>query len=171
MPFLNQLTFPQLMWLVPILFAVHNLEEAPLMEKWAEKTPLPFHAQIKTAPFSIAVTFLTLLAFIVTRWGVNSPPQSLGVYLVVTLQAVILLNAFLPHMAVTIRYRSYNPELITAVFLNLPFSIYFFTRALSDNFITTQGTLLSLIFAPVVMIIFIAISLKLGEVVVRLFRK
>ncbi len=112
MPFLNQLTFPQLMWLVPILFAIHNLEEAPLMKAWSEKSPLPFHTTIKTAPFSIAVTFLTILAFVVTGWGVNSPPQSLGVYLVVTLQAVILLNAFLPHVAVTIRYRSYNPGVI-----------------------------------------------------------
>src|SRR5512147_2750590 len=133
MSFLDAIPFERLLWLVPIFLALHNLEEAPFMEDWSKRLPLKIHPSVSTRQFSIAVTFLTLAGFLITYLEINYWHQKTGYLLILGIQAIMLFNAFIPHIAATIGFRMYSPGGITAVLLTLPFSYYLFHRALSEN--------------------------------------
>ena len=164
------MTFTQLLWLVPILFAIHNFEEAPFMASWIQKLPNSPIKPVTSPQFTIAVTLLTILGFVITFLGANSTPGSVGFLLILEIQAIMLVNAVVPHITATIRFRMYSPGVITAVFLNIPFSITLFYRATNEGFLTTNQLILLFVIAPFAMIALAGLSLKLGETILAPFQ-
>ena len=163
MPFLDMLPFDRVLWLVPIFFTLHNLEEAPFMEGWSKRLPLKIHPPVSTRQFVIAVTILTLAGFLITYFGVEYLASQTGYLLVLGIQAILLFNAFVPHIASTIRFRMYSPGVITAILLTLPFSFYLFRRGLAENILTLTQFWLLLGIAPFAMVIFAFLSLQIGK--------
>lgn len=109
MNFLNSLSFERLLWLVPIFFALHNLEEAPFMEGWSKRLPLKIHPNVTTRQFVIAVTFLTLAGILITFLELRYFHPATGYLVILGIQAILLFNAFIPHIGSTIRFRMYSP--------------------------------------------------------------
>lgn len=163
MPFLSSLSFDRLLWLVPVFFMLHNIEEAPFMESWSKRIPLKIHPAVSTRQFVIAVTFLTLAGFLLTYLGVEYLANQTGYFMVMGIQAILLFNAFVPHIASTIRFRMYSPGVITGILITLPFSFYLFRRALSENMLTTTQFWIMLGIAPFAMVIFAFLSLQIGK--------
>jgi uncharacterized protein with HXXEE motif len=163
MDFLDSLSFPRLLWLVPIFFALHNLEEAPFMEGWSKRLPLKIHPTVSTRQFVIAVTFLTLAGFLLTYFSVEFLANQTGYLIVLGIQAILLFNAFIPHIASTIRFRMYSPGVITAILITLPFSFYLFRRAQAENILTQTQFWILLGIAPFAMVIFAFLSLQIGK--------
>ena len=116
---LDNFSFIQLLWGVPILLAIHNLEEAPFMEKWSKELPLPIHPIVSTKQFVAAVSLLTIAGFAATYFGINSSNQPIGISIILGIQMVMLINVFVPHLATAIRFRKYSPGIITGLLLNL----------------------------------------------------
>jgi hypothetical protein len=83
--------------------------------------------------------------------------------MVLGIQAILLFNAFVPHLATTIRFRMYSPGVVTAILITLPFSIYLFRRALHENMLTWNQFWILLGIAPFAMVIFALISLQIGK--------
>jgi len=164
MLFLDSISFDRLLWLVPIFFALHNMEEAPLMESWSKRLPFKFHPIASTRQFVIAVTSLTLAGFLATYLGVEYLHNSTGYLIVLGIQTVLFFNAFVPHIISTIRFRIYSPGVITATVITLPFSIYLFRRALNENLLNWAQFWILLGIAPFAMVIFALISLRVGKV-------
>ena len=167
MTFLDSLSFDRLLWLIPIFFTLHNLEEAPFMESWSKLLPLKIHPTISTRQFVIAVIFLTLGGFLVTYFGVNYLANQMGYLIVLEIQAILLFNAFIPHIASTIRFRMYSPGVMTATFITLPFSFYIFRRAFQENVLTWDQFWVVIGIAPFAMVIFALLSLQVGKVLDR----
>jgi hypothetical protein len=163
MTFLHSIPFDRLLWLVPIVLTIHNIEEAPFMESWSKRLPLKIHPTVTTRQFVIAVTFLTLAGFALTYLGVEYLANQTGYLIVLGIQAILLFNAFMPHIATTIRFRMYSPGVITALLINLPFSFYLFRRALNENIIGWNHFWILLGVAPFATVIFAFISLKIGK--------
>jgi hypothetical protein len=163
LPFLDSLSFDRLLWLVPIFFMLHNMEEAPFMERWSKRLPLKIHLNMTTRQFSIAVTFLTLAGFLVTFLEIKYLYRYTGYLLILGIQAILLFNAFIPHITSTIGFRMYSPGVATALLLTLPFSYYLFQRALAENILTSTQFWSLLAIAPFAMIIFALISLLIGK--------
>jgi hypothetical protein len=168
MSFLQNLTLSQLLWLIPILFAIHNLEEAPGMEKWTKRIPSRYSQPVTTRQFSLAVTLLTLLVLAVTILAVNYPENRLFYLIIFEFQTIILFNVFVPHLFTTIRFKMYSPGLISGIFLLLPFSIYFFHWALAEGYLSGTGLLIMFLLAPPLMILLTRTSLWLGSLLLRL---
>ena len=164
LPFLNSLSFDRLLWLVPIFFALHNLEEAPFMEGWSKRIPLKIHPTVTTRQFLIAVTSLTVAGFILTYIALEHLQNVTGYLLVLGIQAILLFNAFIPHIGSTIRFRMYSPGVITAIVITLPFSFYLFRRAITENIISSNQFWILLGIAPFAMVLFAFISLQIGKV-------
>jgi hypothetical protein len=61
MSFLDSLPFERLLWLVPIFFMLHNLEEAPFMESWSKRLPLKIHPTIRFRIYSPGVITAILI--------------------------------------------------------------------------------------------------------------
>ena len=133
----RSLTFKQMLWLIPIVLTLHNIEEALTMPTWVManlpliKENLPIAIDIHFTPTQLLLSLLlaTVVPFIVTIVCVDGEKRSKKLYLLFLLQSVVLLNVFIPHIAASVRMRQYNPGVITAVCLNLPFSLYVFRRS------------------------------------------
>jgi len=164
---LDKFSFIQLLWGVPILLTIHNLEEAPFMEKWSNGLPLPVHPIVSTKQFAAAVSLLTVAGFAVTYFGINSSNQSLGISIILGIQMVMLVNVFVPHLSTAIRFRQYSPGLVTGLSLNLPFSIYLFQRAMQEGFMSWQLAWILLAISPFASIALITISLQFGKWLVK----
>ncbi len=164
---LDGVSFFQLLWGVPILLAIHNLEEAPFMEKWSKELPLPIHPVVSTRQFVAAVTLITVAGFVVTYFGIAVIKQPIGIWAVFEIQMIMLVNAIMPHFASTIRFRKYSPGVFTALLLNLPFSIYLFQRAIQEGFMSWQLFWSLLAIAPFATLALILISLQFGKWIAR----
>ena len=159
----DSLPFERLLWLVPIFFALHNMEEAPFMERWSHRLPFRPPLTITTRQFVIAVTFLTLAGFVLTYLEVKFLANRTGYLIVLGMQAILLFNAFIPHIAATIRFRMYSPGVVTAVLLTLPFSFYLFRRVLAENILTGTQFWILIGIAPFAMVIVAFLSLQIGK--------
>ena len=167
MPFLDSLSFDRLLWLVPIFFMLHNLEEAPFMEGWSKRLPLKIHPTVSTRQFVSAVTFITIAGFLLTYFGVEYLANQTGYLIVLGIQIILFFNAFVPHIASTILFRMYSPGVITAVLITLPFSVYLFRRAITENILSWGQFWTLLGIAPFAMLIFIFLSLQIGKALDR----
>lgn len=160
---LNTVSFDRLLWFVPIFLALHNLEEAPFMERWSKRLPIKLPMTITTRQFVIAVTFLTVGGFFLTYIALEYLANLTGYWIVLGIQAVMLLNAFIPHIAMTIRFRMYSPGVITAVLITLPFSFYLFRRAFAENILNWTQFWVMLGIAPFAVILLAFLSLQIGK--------
>jgi hypothetical protein len=163
MNYLNTVSFDRLLWFVPIFLALHNLEEAPFMERWSKRLPMKLPMTITTRQFVIAVTFLTLGGFLLSYIALEYLANQTGYWIVLGIQAAMLFNAFIPHMAMTIRFRMYSPGVITAVLIMLPFSFYLFRRAFAENILNWTQFWVMLGIAPFAVILLAFLSLQIGK--------
>ena len=167
MTFLNSISFDRLLWLVPIFLTIHNIEEAPFMERWSKRLPVKLPFTVTTRQFVIAVTVITIAGFIITYLGVEYLANQTGYVLVLGMQALLLFNAFVPHIATTIRFRMYSPGVITAVLIMLPFSFYLFRRAIAENILSWNQFWIMLGIAPFAVGIIAVVSLQIGKALDR----
>jgi len=156
-----------LLWFVPFFFMLHNIEEAPFMEKWSGQLPLKIHPIITTKQFVIAVTFLTINVFILTFLGMEIWPQPIGYLIILGIQMILAFNAIVPHLILTIRFRLYSPGLVTALLITLPFSFYLFRRALTEELLTWSQFWILLGIAPFAMVAAALLSLKIGQMLAK----
>jgi hypothetical protein len=168
---MNSLSFENVLWLVPVFFALHNLEEAPFMERWSKRLPLKLPVRYTTRQFVIAVIILTLSGFLITYWGVEYLHNPTGYLIVMGIQAILFFNAFIPHIGTTIRFRMYSPGVVTATLITVPFSIYLCQRALVENMITWEQIKMLLAIAPFAMVFFAVIALQSGKILAPTAKK
>lgn len=163
MPLLDKLSFEQVLWLVPLFFTLHNLEEAPFMEAWSKRLPLKAHPAVTTRQFVIAVIILTVGGFLVTYFALIHLHNETGYLLVLVIQAVLLFNAFIPHIGSVVRFRMYSPGVVTAIVITIPFSIYLFQRAFSEGILNGKQFWMLLGIAPFAMVLLAYVSLQIGR--------
>jgi hypothetical protein len=164
MPLLDSLSFERILWLVPVFLMLHNLEEAPFMEDWSKRLPIKIHPTVSTRQFTIAVTFLTLAGFLLTYLGLTYMTEPTGYWLILGIQAILLVNAFIPHIAATLRFRMYSPGTVTAILITIPFSYYLFRRAFEEQILGWSEFWILLAIAPFAMVVFAYLSLQIGKV-------
>lgn len=167
MDLLNNIPFRILLWLVPVFLMLHNIEEAPSMEGWSKRLPLKIHPTVSTRQFVIAVTLLTLASFLLTYFSLTWLPTSTGYLIILGMQAVMLVNAFIPHLVTTIRFRLYSPGMVTALLITLPFSIYLFQRAFVEQVLTWEQFWILFGIAPFAMVTLAYLSLQVGKILTR----
>lgn len=133
--------YPLLVWLLPIVFMLHDFEEIIFMEKWfahnREKimTRVPKLApkllhhidQLTTARITLGVACMFLLVVSVTLISVFS-----GVYYVWLAGFIVFSIHLFVHIAQSLVLRSYVPAVVTSI-LALPYSIWGFATLIQAN--------------------------------------
>ena len=135
------------------------------MEGWSKRMPAKLPLVITMRQFVIAVTILTLGGFLLTYIALEHLANPTGYWVVLGIQAVMLFNAFIPHIATTIRFRMYSPGVITAILIMLPFSFYLFRRAFAENILNWTQFWILLAIAPFAVVIFAYLSLQTGKTI------
>jgi hypothetical protein len=133
-----------LLWLVPVFLTIHNLEEAVVMPAFIEKrnASVPdslreFIPPVTYKQFLIALAIITIIPCIVALFWVT---RRWAVYLLVGFQVVMLINVF-AHTLMALSLRGYAPGLVTALIINLPFSLYLLKRAVSEKWMSKRAVL------------------------------
>lgn len=127
-PRLPRLGRRYLLWLVPLLLTLHNLEEAVFMKGFLGRVRVPFLPPVSYGQFLLALGLVTLAPYAFAASG-PLERRSRAFLLVLATQMVVLVNVA-SHLAAAIWVRGYAPGLATALLVNLPFSIFLFRRAL-----------------------------------------
>ena len=104
-------------------FTLHNLEEAIWLPKWS-KYARKFHEPVETNQFIFAVIVVTIIGYILTALDLLIGDSGNFVnYIYLGFVGMMGINSVFPHLVSTIVLKKYAPGLITALFLNLPFSL------------------------------------------------
>jgi hypothetical protein len=104
-------------------FTLHNLEEAIWLPKWS-KYARKFHEPVETNQFIFAVIVVTMIGYILTALDLLIGDSGNFVnYIYLGFVGMMGINSVFPHLVSTIVLKKYAPGLITALFLNLPFSL------------------------------------------------
>jgi hypothetical protein len=131
---LKALDFHQMIWLIPCILLLHELEEWNIVH-WHQKKAIqvPGETPLSTRMW---ILFLSLVGFIWTLAAYllpTSSPAALWIYLLVVFT---FLNA-LQHLAGLFLYRSYNPGLFSACVLGIPAGLLLAWRIQADQLLPT----------------------------------
>jgi hypothetical protein len=127
-PRLSRVGRRYLLWLVPLLLTLHNLEEALFMKGFLGRVRVPILPSVSYGQLLLALGLVTLAPYAFAASG-PLERRSRAFLLVLGTQMVMLVNVA-SHLAGALWMRGYVPGLVTALLVNLPFSVFLFRRAL-----------------------------------------
>lgn len=164
----------KLMWLGPTFLTLHNFEEILGLRELAPAERPIFGFNLIRIPitleqFAVAMLLLTLLAFGSTYAGVKSQRHQIGIYLFLFAQSVIFFNA-LRHAMTGLLSLSYNPGMITAILLNIPFSIVIYRRLLREGYTKLENFFSTVLLALVLYSLIAGLFLLFGQLVMDALR-
>lgn len=131
-----------MLWLVPFLLALHNAEEALLFPRYLPlvlgRLPEGWRAlagAVTLGQVGTALALVTLIPMLLAVWAFRRPDSDLPVWLLLLVQATVLLNVLWHVTTAVVVFNGYAPGLLTAVLINLPFSIYLLRRAARERWV------------------------------------
>ena len=133
-------SFTIAVWLCPIAFTLHVLEEHPRFTLWAQRYINPnFTRQHYLKVHLSGIVGFAISAFLLWLF----PTQSLVfLFFAFMLTPAFFCNVFF-HAGATLAYRSYSPGLITAIVIYLPLYALLLGLALSAGLLTPASWLTS----------------------------
>ena len=145
MPRIRLLTLKRLVF---VELALHNLEEwltfprfgevtSDLLRRWGFHVPEPPWSATQTALGLATLGPLVLVGVATTR---SSP---IWTWLLLLLQMQLAVNVLLPHVPAALAVGGYSPGVLTAVLVNMPFTIVFVRRMLAEGEATPRGVVLA----------------------------
>lgn len=152
----ERLSYRTLQRLVAACVLVHNLEEALTIAAYAPEVrrrfsgllPAPLLAATEDLSwFYLALVGATVVPAVVVLVATTGRPSRGKAWAVVFVQAVFLVNVFVPHIPAALALGGYAPGLITAVGINLPYSVYFLRRSVREGAVGRTGVLLAMAMA------------------------
>jgi len=146
----------RLLWLVPLFLLVHNIEEAltaphflDVANRLATELLTRSLFPVSYSQFLFALAIVTSLPFFFAAMAQVPATAIVGRHLVLLIQAVAFVNVF-SHLAMAVILRGYVPGLVSAVCLNLPFSIFLGRVAFRSDWLRPGGLVLLVILALVI---------------------
>jgi Protein of unknown function with HXXEE motif len=153
---LDEPSYRVLQWLVAGFALLHNVEEgltvaayAPdVRERFAGLAP-PFllAATRDLSWFYVALVVATVVPVGVVLLATTGRPSEGKAWAVAFVQSLFLVNVLVPHIPAAVIMRGYAPGVVTAVAVNLPFSVYFLWRTVRDGKLSRDGVVLALALA------------------------
>jgi Protein of unknown function with HXXEE motif len=131
---LDHFDFLTIMWIFPVVNAIHVVEEMTGLARWYQQTydEVPDTANIGVTTFLLnGVVLVFAFAGIIT-W-IGNPV--VAAWIILTLAALLLWNG-LQHIYHTLYFRQYVPAAITSIILIIPCTIYLFVRGLEENLVS-----------------------------------
>lgn len=142
-------------WLLPIMFMFHDLEEIVTVEGWllrnrsdlARLLPARIYKSMEsqfsmdTMSFAIAVSFMLLGVAFATVWAGAALDLGGSMLSFAAALAVFFLHAFM-HIGQALVLRRYTPGVVTSILLVIPYSAYAYYRLLSEGLFTWKLVLL-----------------------------
>jgi hypothetical protein len=156
------MSFRYLQLLFPVLVGLHNAEEAIRIPKWKRRSG-PWFLGASPGVFRFVVVVFTALALVVTVLSMVSGKMSLWADVTFGSIVAVLINALVPHIAVSIAKHTLMPGVITAAALNLPILSVLAAMAIREGYVSKNGALISSLAVPVVLLLMLPLLFRLGK--------
>jgi len=145
------------LWLLPVIFAVHDAEELVTMPRWltshrleleqiAALNPLlekMVHSLALTTPqVAIAIGFLLFVFLVVTAGAARSPRRGFWIYAYASLLGVLFLHVF-THVGQALLVRGYAPGVIGAVVVIIPGAIFIYRRLFAAQLLSWKSAVVT----------------------------
>ncbi|HEX8143831.1 MAG TPA: HXXEE domain-containing protein [Pyrinomonadaceae bacterium] len=149
----NRQTLARVLWLLPIVFIIHDGEELLTMPSWVagHQRELDQLARMNetaaamvrslpatTAQVAIAIGFILLVFVVVTAGASSSKGRGVWLYAYASLLGVLFLHVF-THIAQAVLIGGYVPGLIGAVLAIIPGTLYIYRRLFEAELLTLQS--------------------------------
>jgi hypothetical protein len=135
-------------WAVPVLLALHNVEEALTFPRYLERVRghepwlmRELAGSVDNRALFGALLIVTVVPLLVSLWSWLRPESKAAFWCVMLIQATVFLNVFAHLASATAIFRGYGPGLLTALAINLPFSIYLFRRARREKWLSQRESI------------------------------
>ena len=134
----------RLIWYIPVILTLHNLEEALTMPHWIllhlpllrEKIWLFDEFQFSTKQLYLSLISVTFFPFLISFFCQRGELSKRKLEIMMVLQSVIFWNALMPHISGLFVLGMYNPGTVTAVVCNIPFTFYLFSRVKNEGLVS-----------------------------------
>ncbi|MDQ0177576.1 HXXEE domain-containing protein [Bacillus chungangensis] len=155
----------KILWLLPIIFAIHNLEELWLLEDWVKTfTNDRKFAFIKNfyrfETLAFAMILLTLAGAVIIFFAYRKQ-SNITFHLMILCNSLLFINS-LTHLGQFFLFRKYVPGLLSAVILMMPFTFYTLFLYIKNKSITPKMAAvylgISVLAMGPIIIIFLVIS-------------
>lgn len=152
--------FQRIVWLLPVAFTLHDLEEWIWQPVWS---PEGFRSPVAPFAFRFAIVAVTLAAWLIAFFAARGRPRGPAVYAAVAAAGILLLNVLFPHVLATLFFCRYAPGVVTAVGLNLWVSPLVLRAALRSGVATRRGSALATAVGCGVMLVCLPLLFWLGS--------
>jgi len=172
-----KIRFSTLLKILLLLVVLHNIEEALTMPDWISQhsqkivQQLNIHIQLNFSPlqFYFSLVFATIIPILVVVFCSNFVKKSKKIHIIILTQSILFLNSIIPHLLAVIMLFGYFPGAITSIVLTIPFSIYFFYKAIEEELVDKSYLAYLFLFStPLYLILIFAIN-KTGYLIVNYF--
>ncbi|MGM7635183.1 HXXEE domain-containing protein [Bacillus sp. Hm123] len=162
---MNKDRFYQVLWALPIIFAIHNVEELPQLGNWANEhlTGESFIFLRELYSFHSLTFAMILLTVVVTVVVILEYRfRNKLTFTLTTLSTCLLLINGLTHIVQSVIFQSYVPGLISAVLLLIPYMSFVLYLSLKANRIRLKmiGVYVGISIIGMVPIIFVFLILS-----------
>ncbi|HEY6189873.1 MAG TPA: HXXEE domain-containing protein [Pyrinomonadaceae bacterium] len=153
----NQQSLARVLWLLPVVFIIHDGEELLTMPGWVvrHRRELDQLARMNetaaemvrslpttTSQVAIAIGFILLLFVVVTAGASMSGKRGFWLYAYASLLGVLFLHVF-THIAQAILIGGYAPGVIGAVVAIIPGSLYLYKRLFEVKLLTLKSAIVT----------------------------
>lgn len=139
-----------LYWLFALAFTVHNIEEGLFLPAYtAEGSRLA--GRVTPFAFRFALVVLTIAVYGVVPFAAAG--SQVAIELLAGFAAVMVVNALVPHLTMTLIFRRYAPGTGTAICLVVPLSLIVIANDLAAGVLTVQSLLVSAIVVAVMLLV------------------
>ena len=128
--------------MIPIFLLLHNVEEALTIPSYLPRVAasLPVRLPADVVPiFFGALAVVTAIPFIVAVWAFVRPESRAALWSLLLIQTVVLVNVFSHAAVAALVLHGYAPGVLTALAINLPFSIYLLRRASREHWLSRRA--------------------------------
>jgi hypothetical protein len=133
------------LWLIPVFLALHNAEEALTFPSYLPYIATRVPVRLPPDAYSrllVALAVVTAIPFVVAVWAYARPRSRAALWTLLLIQTVVFVNAISHALVAAFVLRGYGPGLLTALALNLPFSIYLLRRAVRERWLSPRALVL-----------------------------
>lgn len=153
-----------LYWLFALAITVHNIEEGLFLPAYAGTVP---RLSGRITPFAFRFALVILTAAIYGIVALSVAGSAYAVELLAGLAAVMIVNAAVPHLALTVALRRYAPGTGTALCIVLPLSLLVIVNGLAAGTVTGRSLLIAAIAVAVALLVAIPLLFSAGRFVER----
>lgn len=138
-----------LYWLFALAFTVHNIEEGLFLPAYTAQNS---RLAGRVTPFSLRFALVILTAALYVIAAFAAAGNHLAIQLLAGVAAVMVINAMVPHLTLTLVFRRYAPGTGSAICLVVPLSLLVIVNGLAAEALTPRSLLFATIAVAVVLL-------------------